>query len=367
MTQENQTTQKAQPKIDLRPDLWSGRLSNKDRELLIHVAEQYQLDPLVREIMVLQGNVYITAAGLQKIAIRDPSYNGCEVEIIHADWENNFYVVKARVWKKGCEYPFEDFGDADKATSKMKGRALFRHAVTRARARAMRSAFAVSLVSVEEMPDDWIDEAKAEEKRTKIAPQKVQSKKAIPAKKPEPVKVAPFDTKPFLDSIQGAENMEDLRKAWIAISKACPKAAIRGLEAAKDKKKAELTDSAKKSDSKEEAEANWKKANAFLRASMNERKLNDASVVRPVVLAMNGVSSRKELTAEKLHTIAGQIKAGPISTDSEASELFKRLLESAKLSKEQVVEARNEHIGVATSLWGKILVAEMFPFTESEI
>ena len=118
--------------LNLRPELWDGRLSNRDREVLTQIAEQYQLDPLTGEIMMLRGKVFITAQGLQKLACRDPLYDGCEIEIVQADWQKNFYVIKARVWKKGCSHPFEDFGDADPSTSQMKGRALFRHAITRA-------------------------------------------------------------------------------------------------------------------------------------------------------------------------------------------------------------------------------------------
>lgn len=138
-------------KVELRPDLWDGRLSSRDREVLTQIAEKYALDPLTGEVMMLRGKVYITAAGLQKLAVRDPNYEGCEIEIVQADWEKNFYVIKARVWKKGCSHPFEDFGDADPSTSSLRGRALFRHAITRARARAMRSAFAIPFCSVEEL------------------------------------------------------------------------------------------------------------------------------------------------------------------------------------------------------------------------
>ncbi|TNE48899.1 MAG: hypothetical protein EP343_13505 [Deltaproteobacteria bacterium] len=138
----------------LRPDLWDSRYNAREIETLKVVAHQYSLDPLMREVIMLHGNIYVTAAGLQKLAQRDPDYNGCQIEPIVMDWENNFFVVKASVWKKGCDYPFEDFGDADPTTSKLRGKALFRHAITRARARAIRSAFAVPFCALEELDDE---------------------------------------------------------------------------------------------------------------------------------------------------------------------------------------------------------------------
>ncbi len=148
--------QAKQPVSD--PELWGVRLSDRDFEVLKTISAQYQLDPLTGEIQMLRGKVYISAAGLQVLACRHPDYEGCEIEIVHSDWEKNFYVVKAKVWKKGCAHPFEDFGDADPSTSQMKGRALFRHAITRARSRAIRSAFAVPFCSVEEMDAKGVEQ-----------------------------------------------------------------------------------------------------------------------------------------------------------------------------------------------------------------
>lgn len=138
----------------LRPDLWDSRYNKREIETLKQVAQQYGLDPLMREVIILQGNIYVTAAGLQKLAQRDPDYNGCQIEPVVTDWDSNFFVIKASVWKKGCDYPFEDFGDADSSTSTLQGRALFRHAITRARARAIRSAFAVPFCALEELDDE---------------------------------------------------------------------------------------------------------------------------------------------------------------------------------------------------------------------
>jgi hypothetical protein len=150
----NQTTSFNNTPNNLRPDLWDERYSPKEIETLKVVATQYGLDPLTREVIMLNNNIYVTAAGLQKLALRDPDYDGCEIELIQTNWDSDFFVVKASIWKKGCTHPFEDYGDADPTTSNLRGHALFRHAITRARARAMRSAFAIPFCSLEELDDE---------------------------------------------------------------------------------------------------------------------------------------------------------------------------------------------------------------------
>lgn len=133
------------------PQMW--KLSTQDVHQLLWVADRYGFDPVADEVIMLHGRPYITASGLNRVANRSRDFNGIEVEIVHQNWQTNFFVVKAKVWKKGCEMPFEDFGEASPSTSKMKGQCIFRHAVTRAKARAIRAAFSIPFCSVEELDD----------------------------------------------------------------------------------------------------------------------------------------------------------------------------------------------------------------------
>lgn len=154
-----------QPQLEdyhFNPQLWPAKTASNPREidLLISVAREYGLSPVLKEITLLRGNVLITAAGLQKIAVSHPDYDGLEINYIVTDWENDFYVIEAQVYKKGCAHPFVDCGDADKNTSQMKGRALFRHAITRARSRAIKTAFGIPLLTLEELADDDIKKEK---------------------------------------------------------------------------------------------------------------------------------------------------------------------------------------------------------------
>ena len=115
------------------------------------ICEDLNLDPRMGYIIDLRGKLYITAAGLQQIAAQSPDLNGIEVEIITQDWENHFFLVKAKVFRKGCDHAFEDFSDSE--GSQLKGGNKLRHTITRARSRAIRSAFAVPFCTIEELDD----------------------------------------------------------------------------------------------------------------------------------------------------------------------------------------------------------------------
>lgn len=163
----------------LNPAFWpnADRYNKRDIDMIRAAAEQYGLNPMTGDIMSLRGNLYVTSSGLNSLAQMHPDYDGCTVDPIVLDWEKNTYVIKAQVWKKGCSRPFEDYGDADPTTSKMKGRALFRHAITRAKARAIRSAFAVPFVAIEELSDEDRKELRQREKNKQPAPNNTHRRK----------------------------------------------------------------------------------------------------------------------------------------------------------------------------------------------
>lgn len=135
-------------------DVFPGQYTDKERGMIMAICERYGFDPLLKEVELLHGQIFVTAKGINRISTSDPTFNGVEVEIVHQDWTKGkeFFVVKARVWKKGCDHPIEDIADSD--GSKMKGGNLFRHTITRAKARAMRTAFSIPFCSKEELTDD---------------------------------------------------------------------------------------------------------------------------------------------------------------------------------------------------------------------
>jgi len=169
----------------LPSNYFSGR-NPQEIELLSAVAKRYGLDVAAREVMILHGQVYITASGLNRIALNSPTYDGITIEIVREDWERSFFLVKASVFLKGCAYPVEDYGDSD--GSKMKDGARLRHAITRARARAIRAAFAIPFPS-EEGED------------TVFASEKEES-------------ISLLELERSVDLLRQADSFESLRLAW---------------------------------------------------------------------------------------------------------------------------------------------------------
>lgn len=136
-------------------DVLPERYTRDEREMVLQVCEKYGFDPLGQEVMIMHGQVYVTAKGINRVATRDPAFDGIEVEIIEANWKNDWFLIKAKAWRKGCSHPVEEYADSD--GSNLRGGNLFRHTITRAKARAQRAAFAIPFCSREELADeDWI-------------------------------------------------------------------------------------------------------------------------------------------------------------------------------------------------------------------
>lgn len=144
-------TMPVDPVTGVSVDVFPQNYGPKERSIVMAVCERYGLDPIAREVEILHGQIYVTAKGINRIATQDPAFNGVTVEIIEQDWKKGWFVVKAQAWRKGCDHPVEEYADSD--GSKMRGGNKFRHTVTRAKARAMRAAFAIPFVAREELAD----------------------------------------------------------------------------------------------------------------------------------------------------------------------------------------------------------------------
>jgi hypothetical protein len=106
-----------------------------------------------REIILIQGNWYVSHAGLLRLA-QDQSCNGIHTEIISPLSEPSVarWVVRATVFKTSCSKGFVGYGDADPSNvSPLVRGAELRVAETRAVNRALRKAYGIGLCSVEEI------------------------------------------------------------------------------------------------------------------------------------------------------------------------------------------------------------------------
>jgi len=177
--------------------LWSGKLTANEQAALNQICAVYKLDPLLRQVVMLGGNVYLTGGALKVIANRDPQYalNGIELypatdeerKLARVPEESHYW--KAIVWKKGSERPFTEFGEANKDNVKLyqaDWKAYQDMAKTRAVNRALRNAYAVGFTSLEEMGyagDSVIQTVEAEV--VEPGPEKENTKGEDPPPKPE--------------------------------------------------------------------------------------------------------------------------------------------------------------------------------------
>ena len=111
LAQESRETAKA---------LWHNKLTANEQKALSLLCQQYGLDPLQKQIVVLGGNFYITKGGLLGIAEkREDKPEGIEVvpataeEREAARCPEKSHYWKAILWKRGHSKPFIEFGEAN--------------------------------------------------------------------------------------------------------------------------------------------------------------------------------------------------------------------------------------------------------------
>lgn len=149
---------------DAAKALWAGKLTAAELAGVNAVCEAYGLDPLLKHILVLGGNLYITVAGLRTWAYKQDD-KPLSIQVCPASQEEKkaagcpetAHYWKAMVWKKDTptETPFVEFGESDKDNVSLH-RAGWKEiqdmAKTRAVGRALRNAYPVSLPLAEDMP-----------------------------------------------------------------------------------------------------------------------------------------------------------------------------------------------------------------------
>ena len=126
-------------------------LDRIQRSLLLSSSAELRLSLLRGEITILEGKVYVTHAGLLRIA-RRRRCSGIRVglDLDRSNGRVGRWVFKATVSQSGSE--FEGYGDADPSnvSPTLRGAEL-RIAETRAVNRALRKAYGIGICSVEEL------------------------------------------------------------------------------------------------------------------------------------------------------------------------------------------------------------------------
>lgn len=162
----------AQKNVQLAKQLWPDKLTPQEQGALARIHELYGLDPLLKEIIVLGGNLYTTRAGITRCAKRDPAKAPVSVQIIPATKEEREaagcvqndptkpqyqHLWKCLLLKPGTpgEHPFIGFGMASREDVNLSGKnfkTIRDMADTRAYNRTHRAAgYGPDLTSIEEM------------------------------------------------------------------------------------------------------------------------------------------------------------------------------------------------------------------------
>jgi hypothetical protein len=132
---------------------WAGRLSAANLDKLTHLTRTLNLAVSTGEILYIDGNWYISHAGLLRIALRQHCLGiRTALQERQSDSAANRWVFRATVYKSRASRGFVGYGDADPSNvSPLVRGAEMRIAETRAVNRALRKAYGIGLCSIEEL------------------------------------------------------------------------------------------------------------------------------------------------------------------------------------------------------------------------
>jgi hypothetical protein len=140
---------------------WSDHLEMPNIRALRVLSARYEFSVAVGDLLLLNGNWYVTHAGLLRLAERKRC-GGIQVQQVHrfCDPVLGRWVFRATVYKTPDSRGFVGYGDADPSNvSSLVHGAEMRVAETRAVNRALRKAYGIGLCSVEEL--GWAPRSKA--------------------------------------------------------------------------------------------------------------------------------------------------------------------------------------------------------------
>lgn len=133
-------------------------------QALLLVCDRYGLDPVLKHIVLIQGNAYVTRDGYLAVAHRSGQFDG--MEVVEQSETNTHYEAKVAVYRKDMGHPFTFVGRFPKAKSMAKeyGPEM---AVKVAEVQGLRRAFNVTGVGAS---DERWDTAAADPETGEIGP-----------------------------------------------------------------------------------------------------------------------------------------------------------------------------------------------------
>lgn len=118
-------------------------------QALVLTCQQYGLDPVLKHMVLISGDAYVTHRGLLHVAHASGRFDG--IELLEHGEDDGEWWAKVAVWRNDMRHPFTYVGRYPKSgTNKKYGPEM---AITRAESMALRRAFDVAMSVQEEM--DW--------------------------------------------------------------------------------------------------------------------------------------------------------------------------------------------------------------------
>jgi hypothetical protein len=152
-TETNETRSLTRLNRRYAKEVWGATVSQRQLRQLRDLTERYGFSVAGAEIQLLNGNWYVTHAGLLRLAERKHC-KGIRVQQVRefCDPAAGRWVFKATIYKNSSSKGFAGYGDADPSNTSLLVRgAEMRVAETRAVNRALRKAYGIGLCSVEEL------------------------------------------------------------------------------------------------------------------------------------------------------------------------------------------------------------------------
>jgi hypothetical protein len=101
-------TEDRQRRVALLKAVGLDKLSPEQRELALNIAKRYELDLLLKHLVMIDGRPYLTRDGLLHIAHRSGQLDG--IETTEPTVVDGFWRVSASVYRKDMSRPFTYFG-----------------------------------------------------------------------------------------------------------------------------------------------------------------------------------------------------------------------------------------------------------------
>lgn len=185
--------------IDYAAVLRTLRLNPADprTQALVLVCDRYGLDPVLKHVVLVEGNVYVTRDGLLHVAHKSGQLDGIEVvdePKLSADGAH--WIAKVSVYRKDMSRPFSYVGRYPSKGGNVKYAPEM--AVKCAEVMALRRAFDVAIAAREELHDA------AEQPITALAPVAVELDAAA--------------VEALRDTIMDASSLDELRELWKSCS-----------------------------------------------------------------------------------------------------------------------------------------------------